>query len=144
MYNPKDGRYPSEGTLLVTNTDPTQDAVLTEIRLGGVKHLSIRDAFVVPIINERRYGGGLHVPPETGEDPVNDTQWAARQDLVGYQVAPGEDANILVVLDTDDPCDGTSDWYELDYRVGGQRYRTVALQGAWMDDGTSNCEPPEE
>jgi len=145
MDIPNDGRYRSDGTLMVTNHDLNQDAVLIGIRLGGEEHLSIRAAYVVPVINESRYGGGLRVPPITGEDPVNDEQWAARQDLVGYQVVPGEDANILVVLGTDDPCGGMFDWYELDYTVGGRQYTTVALLGALMENETDpNCEPPED
>ena len=126
---------------MVTNHDRSQDAVLIEIRLGGEEHLSIRATYVVPMIDEQRYGGGLQVPPMTGEYPDIDERWAGRQELVGYHVEPGEDANILVVLDTDDPCGGKSDWYELDYRVGGQRYRTVALLGAVVEDETDpNCE----
>ena len=143
MDPPRGERYPTLGTLVMENGEAGSDATLGEIRLGRSNHLRVKDSWVLPMISEMQFGVGFFVPPEESgfPDPEMDNQWVARQELTGYHLAPGEQVNVLIAIDTDDPCGGTSEWVELTYYVQGRRYLAVApFTGIEMsDDASPNC-----
>lgn len=88
---------------------------------GGDGALSVRSAWVVPMLDGMEFGGGFHVPDGEGgfDDPVQSRKWEQRVPLEGYRLGAGEAANILVVYDTADVCGGSADWLGLSFTAGG-------------------------
>ena len=145
MDPPHDGRNPSLGTLLAVNTDQNVPATLDTVTVGPeAGGLSVKDAWVLPLLSDIEFGGGFQVPPDGHfPSPEQDRQWQARQPLTGYTLQPGETVNLLVALDSMDPSGGTSDWVAMTYHVGGQAHMASAPMGAdvSVDEAT---DPPEE
>ncbi len=142
--DPTNGRYPSLGTVVLSNQSQTAPAVLRSVRLTDTDYLKVKTAYVLPIgPNDSTFGGGFFVPPDhTGfPDPHQNQAWKGRAPFGGYVLAPHAQVNLLVVVDTDDPCGGTSAGVEVTYESGGASQIVTSPTGIEMhDDQTPSCQ----
>lgn len=144
MDPPTNGRYPSLGTIVLSNQSPTAPAVLRLVRLTDADYLKVKTAYVLPIgPDDSTFGGGFLVPPDhTGfPDPHQNQAWKGRAPFSGYVLAPLAQVNLLVVVDTDDPCGGTSAGVEVTYESGGASQIVTSPTGIEMhDDQAPRCQ----
>jgi hypothetical protein len=120
MYLPTATSHPSNGNIEVVNRGSV-DAVLGQATTGGGDGaLSVRSAWVVPMLDGTEFGGGFQVPDGEGgfDDPVRSRKWEQRVPLEGYRLGAGETVNILVVYDTASLCGGSADWLGLSFTTG--------------------------
>lgn len=78
----------ADETLENVSTDPV---TIDEVRLVEPDGLTLRESFLLPIVNRTLMGTGA-LPPSV---PV----WAERQQAIGADLAPGETWNLALVLD---------------------------------------------
>jgi len=153
MDPPTRSSHPSDGNIEVVNNGHSA-AVLGRVRTGGGDGaLSVRSAWVVPLLDGVDFGGGLHVPDDDGgtfDDPTRAEKWRQRVPLDGFRLEPGEAANILVVYDTTSVCGGRSDWLALAYnntdgRMGaGSASTDVGAVMSWTSNSIRLDQKPAE
>ncbi|PKQ32012.1 MAG: hypothetical protein CVT62_06410 [Actinobacteria bacterium HGW-Actinobacteria-2] len=137
MDPPHQGRYPSLGTIVLRNQSRTAPVVLHGVGLTDTDHLKVEAAYVLPIgPNDSTFGGGFFVPPDHAgfPDAHQNRAWKGRAQLDGYELAPQAQVNLLVVVDTDDPCGGNSTGVEVRYESGGAAHVVTSPTGIEMHD----------
>jgi hypothetical protein len=144
MDPPRQGRFPSLGTIVLTNQSRTAPVVLRSVRLTGTNHLKVATAYVLPIgPDDSTFGGGFYVPPDHDgfPDPHQNRAWKGRAQLAGYELAPQAQVNLLLVIDTNDPCGDTSAGVEVTYESAGATQIVTPPTGIDMhDDQTPSCQ----
>jgi hypothetical protein len=141
MDLPRDGRYPSLGTVVLTNRAASSTVVLRSVRLLGSEHLSIHAAFVLSMSSDDGvFGGGFLVPPgkKGFPYPQQSRKWQSRTGLSGFELPAGARVNLLVVVDTDDPCGGSSTGLEIDYVASEVAHEATSPTGIDMSDDTAS------
>lgn len=143
MDPPRQGRYPSLGTIVLSNQSRTEAAVLRSVRLTDTDYLKVVTAYVLPIgPADSTFGGGFFVPPDHAgfPDPQQNKAWKDRAPLDGYAVAPQAQVNLLVVVDTDQPCGGNSSGVQVIYETAGVSHVVTSPTGIEMlDDENPDC-----
>ncbi len=143
MDPPRQGRYPSLGTIVLTNQSRTTPVVLRSVRLTETDQLKVSAAYVLTLDPEdSTFGGGFFVPPDHDgfPDPHQDRAWKDRAQLAGHVLAPQAQINLLVVIDTDDPCGGRSAGVEVTYESSGASQAVLSPTGIDMhDDQNPRC-----
>lgn len=143
MDLPRDGRFPSLGTIVLTNRDNSSPVVLRTVRLLGAEHVSVRAAYVLSMDpDDGTFGGGFLVPPGKDGFPYRQQrrQWESRKDLAGFELPAGARANLLVAVDTDDVCGGSSTGLEVDYDANDVTHEAASPTGIDMtDDAAPGC-----
>jgi len=107
----------------VLEAPPGEQIEVIDIEPVNPQRIEVSEIAIAPLDADSASIGNSPIPPE---DDLTSSIWNARRPVAGYELAPGDRADVLVVAErtTDDP--GSIENLRIRYRAGGIVYEKAA------------------